>query len=277
MPGAKNSKRPQSYNERRAQAEEIYRKLFAKFRTHKFIDWGILTAVQEEDCLRAVPPYSERFDEFLGFWLGGTDPINVPGVLEYHFPEPDEMDLEYLEDVLDELDKISDWVDQPYRTFKGSNLDIGPFVSRYYSENIARARKWVRTKRAKLEADEHKHKKIPSVSPAKGRIPWTGLFPNGFKETDLDQLLIKLGILDGSLHHTEDSKPRIWRAVIEALRDGKRLILSDNVALHQALLNRYGETSGQLPSLRSLQGDFNAGNPISQDVYQRAKALLTTM
>lgn len=282
MPSAKSSSpRPKSFAERSEQAETLYNELTAKFRTHKFIDWGVLTEWQEEDedgervsFLHAVPAYSWRFDEYLAYFVSGYTPVNIPRLLEMHFSEPDKMDLEYLEDILTELEKISAWKHEPYRCYKGSNLDVGPFLNRDYDANLVRARKWIESCRAELVSQPMVKPVNPSLS-KQGR--WEGLFLRGFNVSQLDKLLISLGILTEDFRHTEESRPRVWRAVVEALRVKKLLSPSNSAALHRTLMNKYNSgQQRQLPSLRAVQEQFNADNPDAQDVYQRALRLLDT-
>jgi hypothetical protein len=183
-------KRPETFRERNAQAEEIYQKLFAKFKTHKFIDWAISTQFQEEDYTTSVPPYCFRFDEFLGFWLSGGLPQEVPATMEKYFPEPDEMDCSYLEDVLAELEKVGGGPRDVYTTWKGSKVGIGPGVCWCYAENVVRAQKWVREVKEKLSTE-----KALRFTPAASRVgiaysskttpSLASFFQNGFTVEEL--------------------------------------------------------------------------------------------
>ena len=83
-----DGERPDSYNERRILAEKKYDKRYTKFKTHNFLNWGILTGVREKNKRKlVVPPYCWRFDEYLGYWLGSGSPTDAPGVLERYFPK----------------------------------------------------------------------------------------------------------------------------------------------------------------------------------------------
>ena len=271
-------KRPKTFRERCIRANEEYNKLFAKFRTHNFLDWGVLTQVQEEDCLKAVPPYCERFDEFLGYWLSGGTPINVPATLEEFFPAADEIDCSYLEDVLAELAQIWGGPREVYITYKGSKLGIGPGVCWCYADNIARAQKWVQDVKEHLamekalQFEQPKPRSRTSYS-AKSAASLSAFFQGGFTIKDFDQLLITLGMMEAPRLLTEDSKPRTWVSVLRALLDTKLLIPSSNILLHESLVKEY-DNQDSLPKLRTLQSGYNADNAQARDFYDRAMALL---
>ena len=99
----------------------------------------------------------------------------------------------------------------------------------------------------------------------------------GFTEQSLTKILVSVGLLvDAHTRaHTGDSKPRAWRAVVEALRERKYLEPGgDAVALYKALNNAYGPAPGQLPSKRNLQDPMNENNADAKLAYTRARALL---
>lgn len=270
--------RPKTFRERCIQANEKYSELFAKFRTHNFLDWGILTQVQEEDCLKTVPPYCERFDEFLGYCLSGGTPINVPATLEEFFPEPDEIDCSYLGDVLIELAQVWGSPREVYITHKGSQLGIGPGVCWCYADNIARAQQWVQAMKERLLMEKAIHlsqskPQAQATYSAKSSASLSSFFQGGFTVENFDQLLTTLGILKESRLLTEDSKPRTWVSVLQALLDAKILIPSSYISLHEALIHEYGNQDG-LPKPRTLQKGYNSENPQARDFYTRAIALL---
>jgi hypothetical protein len=270
--------RLKTFRERCIQANEKYSKLFAKFRTHNFLDWGVLTQVQEEGYLKAVPPYCERFDEFLGYWLSGGTPINVSATLEEFFPEPDEVDCSYLEDVLIELAQVWGGPREVYITHKGSQLGIGPGVCWCYADNIARAQQWVQDVKERLLMEKALHlsqskPQAQAAYSAKSSASLSSFFHGGFTVKNFDQLLITLGILGESRNMTEDSKPRTWVSVLQALLDAKVLIHSSHIALHEALVQEYGNQDS-LPKPRTLQKGYNSDNAQARDFYARAIALL---
>lgn len=270
--------RPKSFRERQTQAEEAYQGLFAMFKTHRFIDWGILTQVQEDGYTTAVPPYCFRFDEFLGYWLSGCEPQGVPAIMEKYFPEPDEMDCSYLEDVLAGLEKVSGGPRDVYMTSKGSNLGIGPGVCWCYADNVTRAQKWVRDAKENLLVEKMlllgpPASRLRVASTPKSVASLLSFFQNGFTVEEFDRLLIKLGMMNESRKLTEDSKPRTWVSVIQALRDEKLLLPPSNPALHDTLIQEYKNQDG-LPKLRTLQEGYNPDNTQARDFYIRAKALL---
>ena len=278
MPAAQSEERPTTYLGRRELAEEQYQKLYAKFRTHKFIDWGILAAVEEEGQLVAVPPYCYRFDESLAYWLSGCEPIDVPALMERFFPDPDELDCMYVDDLVAELERIATWGKQVYMTSKGSKLGVGSGVCWCYAENVARVKKWVDDVRNALAKKElHFKQATPRAKSAystKSEASLGSFLQNGFSVVSLNQLLIKLGILHTSLERTEDSKPRAWVSVIQALLDAKLLVSDSKPALLKALVQEYGENKG-LPELRTIQLGYNPNNAQARGFYSRAMALLT--
>ena len=277
MPTAQSEERPKTYRGRRELAEEQYQKLYAKFRTHKFIDWGILTDVEEEGQLMAVPPYCYRFDEFLAYWLSGCEPIDVPALMERFFPDPDELDCLYVDDLVAELERIATWGKQVYMTSKGSRLGVGSGVCWCYAENVARAKKWVADVRKAVAKKETGLKqttaRVKSAYSTKSEASLGSFLRNGFDVDALNRLLIQLGILQNSLAGTEDAKPRAWVSVIQALLDLKLLESSSKPALLKALLHEYGKDKG-LPELRTIQIGYNSSNAQSREFYSRANALL---
>jgi hypothetical protein len=271
-------KRSQTPGERRAQAEEEYNQLYKKYRTHNFLDWGTLTQVHEEDANRKVPPYCYRFDEFLAFWLGGEHTYEVPQIMNEFFPEPDSIDCDYLEEILATLANIWGGPRDIYIAHKGSKLGIGPGVGHNYANNVARAQRWLQEVKEELAM-----KKIHQFSPlsTQTRAPYSpksaaslaSFFQKGFTVEKLDRLLIKLGMMDDSRKLTDDSKPRTWVSIIQALSDEKILIPASYPALLDALMQEYNNQDS-LPKLRTLQKGYTATNAQARDFYDRAMALL---
>lgn len=100
----------------------------------------------------------------------------------------------------------------------------------------------------------------------------------GYTEHNLTNLLVSVGLLVDAqtLAHAEDSKPRTWRAVVEALRKRKHLEAGgDAVALWKALNKAYGPAKGQLPSKRNLQDPMLDHNADAKLAFERAYSLLT--
>jgi hypothetical protein len=276
--------RPKTIRERCAQAEGKYQELFTKFLTHNFLDWNSSTSEAESDYSTSVPPYCYWFDEFLGYWLSHCLTEDVPAIMAKYFSEPDEMDCDYLEEVLVELDKVGRASQEPYITWKGSNIYIGPVSSPYYAENIARAQQWVREVKENLALEKMLWsnatlRKSTLFSSAKSPIlpkrtvTLASFFQNGFTIEKFDSLLKSLYILNDSREFTIDSKPRIWVSVIKALLDEKLLIHSSMSALHHALNHEYNNQPG-LPKVRTMQIGYNADNAQARDCYYQAIALL---
>ena len=99
----------------------------------------------------------------------------------------------------------------------------------------------------------------------------------GYTEQKLTNLLVSIGLLaDANTRaHTLDSKPRAWRAVVEALRARKYLEAGgDAVALWKALNKAYGPANGQLPSKRNLQDPMLENNADAKLAFTRAYSLL---
>lgn len=99
----------------------------------------------------------------------------------------------------------------------------------------------------------------------------------GYTEQSLTNLLVSVGLLvDAQTRaHSQDSKPRTWRAVVEALRQRKYLEAGgDAVALWKALNKAYGPAPGQLPSKRNLQDDMIEHNALAKLAFSRAFTLL---
>jgi hypothetical protein len=272
--------RPKNFRERRLQADEKYDELYAMFRTHNFLDWGTLTEVQAKGYLKAVPPYSWRFDEFLAYWMSGGEPAGVPALMEEFFPDPDEIECDYIQNLVDELERIGTFGRQVYMTSKGSKLGVGPAVCWCYNDNVARAKLWLQRVVARLTpAPSYTPAPVPAKVkaslPAKSSPSWEGLCSNGFSVEQLTKLLIGLGILFSKTEPTIDSKPRNWLAVIEALQKNKYLARAEGTVLHNSLVSEYGHLQG-LPSLRAIQLGFVSKNAEAASYYQRALAFSIT-
>jgi hypothetical protein len=290
-----NAERPKTFRKRCVNANVTYSYLFDRFQTHNFLDWHYkyqlydiatwdyekhpVNVKEEVNLIKAVPPYCERFDEFLGYWLSCGTPINVPFTLEGFFPNPDEIDCSYLEDVLDELERIGGNPNDVYITVKGSSIGIGPGICECYARNIARAQRWVSEVKVRLQ----KHIDTPTAKPKAliqqistipNTVPLASLLKNGFSISELNQLLSKLGMVKDA-RHCIDSKAGIWVAVIEALRVKKLLDTSNSKSLHAALVKEYGEGNNKnLPSLRTIQRGFNNANTTYKHFYNHTLSLL---
>ena len=122
----------------------------------------------------------------------------------------------------------------------------------------------------------------PSATPAPAPAPeppapvagvWVAVLTNGFALSELDRLLVFVGLLDSTENKTvtPESKPAQWVAVREALKE-TNCINKNNRAWARAIRARYGERVGQQRALESSQ---NHGNDAANHCYQRAKILLT--
>jgi len=293
--GLNSFHRPQTFLKRRVEANVRYSYLFERFQTHNFLDWHYKSQLhdlatwdfekhpynvkEEVNLIKAVPPYCERFDEFLGYWLSHSTPINTPALLESYFPQVDEIDSIYLEDLLDELALIGGTPDAVYVTIKGSNLGIGPGVCTCYARNIARAQKWLTNAKAHLQqqADSLIAKPEAQRQSSVGThdvVPLASLLKNGFSVEDLNQLLYKAGIIEPG-KHSVDSKAGVWTAVIEALREKNLLDTSNSKVLHNALVQQYGQGNDKnLPSLRTIQRKYNPQNALAKHSYTLIVGLL---
>lgn len=290
------AERPDTFRKRCVKANVQYSYLFDRFQTHNFLDWHYKSQLpdlsnwdfekhpynvrEEVNLIKAVPPYCDRFDEFLGYWLSRGTSINAPATLEEFFPNPDEIDCSYLEDVLNELERIGGGPDKIHITVKGSNIGIGPGICECYARNITRAQNWVMEAKARLKGqidtltDKAKVRLNPT-STTHNIVPLTSLLKNGFSVDELNQLLSKLGVVKDA-SHSIDSKAGIWVAVIEALRTNNLLDRANNKSLHAALVQEYGKGNDKnLPSLRSIQRGLTSQNPTYKHFYNNALALLT--
>lgn len=287
--------RPETFLKRRVEANVRYSYLFDRFQTHNFLDWHYkyqlydlatwdfekhpYNVKEDVNLTKAVPPYCERFDEFLGYWLSHSTPINTPALLEGYFPYVDKIDSLYLEDVLNELALIGGTPDAVHVTTKGSNLGIGPGVCTCYTRNIARAQKWLTDAKAHLQQQTDSLTAKPkvqrqSIANTHSVIPLASLLKNGFSVEDLNQLLSKIGIIEVG-KHSVDSKAGVWTAVIEALRERKLLDTSNSKVLYSALVQQYGQGNDKnLPSLRTIQRGYNSQNILANHSYNLIIGLL---
>ncbi|MGI4831873.1 MAG: hypothetical protein ACRYFK_00240 [Janthinobacterium lividum] len=101
---------------------------------------------------------------------------------------------------------------------------------------------------------------------------WQGLLVPGFTLSDLDQLLVKIGIIDNasSLSVTSETKPGSWVGVMHALKESKKLTTNNKAKIYRAIMARYKPESFSSSSFRN----YNADNQFSNSSYNRAKAFL---
>jgi hypothetical protein len=260
--------RPATLNERRIQGENIYNSFYYWFKTHSPADW--CEPDWGKEYMFSFPPYCYRFDEFLGFTL--TIGIGISNFLNKMFPNPDFMDLEHLEDTLFTLDCIVH-EEKGYQCTKGLGAHIGPASHPRYQASLAEARLWLETAKEEVKKKNILEKvtgKVQTnsnqaISGKAGALP-AKFFLNGFDIEKLTKMLIALDILTESINHTASSKPRNWRAVIEALRDNKLLVYNANTILFELLKVQYAYPYG----IRSIQSPFSTKNLDTQDIYKRA-------
>ena len=107
---------------------------------------------------------------------------------------------------------------------------------------------------------------LPSSQQANGR--WDGLFLDNYTLTDLDNLLVFVGLLETAEPRVvaDNTKPAQWVAVVAALKKTKRT-RADKAALYRAFSETYGAAVG---SLRTFQGQHNTTNEDAQICYARA-------
>ncbi len=107
--------------------------------------------------------------------------------------------------------------------------------------------------------------------------PWSGILQNGLTLEGLTNVLIGAKLISDrvSLNLTEESKPRTWRAAVEALRE-RKFISASSIDLERAIRLTYGSSAslGRLPSVRTLQEAFNTSNADARKVYNQVKDLL---
>jgi hypothetical protein len=264
------AQKPATLIERRIQAEAEYEKLYARFGTHEIGEW------MDEDGVpysHLLPPYCYRFDEYFGSIMSMTSMERFGFLLAQHFPDPDTMDLLYLQDILFGFKYIVPPTGM-YICVKIPGGFIGPASSPRYQQNLTFAQLWIQEvermiAEESLNADgfavqtEQPPKAAPHSLSAK-------LFLNGYSVEKLTSLLVSLGILTESGQHTAESKPRNWRAVIEALRVSKRVVPTDSAGLYEFLVKQYDYPFKK----RVIQDVFAAKNIATQEVYTRACALL---
>lgn len=263
--------RPATLSERRIQDEYIYNEFYIRYNTHLPADWQ--DSEWEETRMYSFPPYCYRFDEYFGFILT----ISIGGstyFLNRVFPNPDSIDLDYIEDTIFILDQIVD-NEKGYDCIKGLGLRIGPSSNARYQANLAEARLWIAIARERLLSKTsyesiiiEEQLPLSHNTEAQSIALSTKLFLNGFNIDKLTRLLIVLEILTESGKHTAASKPRNWRAMVESLRENKLLVYNHNTLLFEFLKSKYSYPYG----IRAIQGSFNAKNLDTQDIYNRASA-----
>lgn len=264
-------KRPATLNERRIQGEKLYKFFYNHYKTHFPGDWS--EPDWGGDYMLSFPPYSYRFDEFFGYIL--TLGIGITNALNIFFPNPDKIDLDYLEDILFALDQMVD-ADTGYICTKGIGVHIGPsspFFKARYQASLSEARLWLATSKEELNnkaSFQSESGTEQSILVQDGSAPTSALasklFLNGFNADKFTQMLIALGILTESRKHTADSKPRNWRAVIESLRENKRLVYNANTTLFDFITSEFSYPY----KIRAIQGPFNSKNSDTEDIYKKA-------
>lgn len=264
-------KHPATLNERRIQGEKVYNFFYNKFKTHFPGDWS------EPDWggeyMLSFPPYSYRFDEFFGYVL--TIGIGVTNALNIFFPNPDKIDLDYLEDILFTLDQMVD-AETGYACTKGIGVHIGPLgpsSKARYQASLSEVRLWLANSKEELNnkasfqsEPDTEQVTIAQDTNAQNIALANKLFLSGFDADKFAQILIALGILTESRKHTTDSKPRNWRAVIESLRENKRLVYNANTTLFDFITSEFSYPY----KIRAIQGPFNSKNSDTEDIYKKA-------
>lgn len=100
--------RPTTTLGRVEQAQKQYVENSSKLKGYDFTEWKLKTTLPsgEEELLysdQLIPPYSRRFPMALGYVLNHIEAKYVAEVLDFHFPEPDQLDCDYLTDVFEEI------------------------------------------------------------------------------------------------------------------------------------------------------------------------------
>ncbi|GAB3861611.1 hypothetical protein GCM10028822_41360 [Hymenobacter terrigena] len=261
-------KRPTTFNGRRIQAENQYNKLAAYFGTHVLRDW---VGPDGKSYRHLVPPYCYRFDETFGVLLTWEYPSTFENLLNSMFNYPDSTDLKYLNDILFILGhNITDF----YTCTKGSEGTIAP-DSLNYIMNSDTTYRWVENAEQTLNNKPSENynatiKPLLPLSDIKATPQPTNFFLNGYSVDRFTKLLIALGILNDRRRHASDSKPRNWRAAIEALRDNRFLSSNDSAGLYRFLVAEYNYPFKK----RVIQDGFNAKSLDAQEIYKRANTLL---
>ena len=161
--------KPTTFLERFQQAEATYHSVREQFASNNFLDWVIEDKlpsgeIRERKFSDLIPPYCRRYTTMLGFIFSGISPAEVPRVLDGHFPGLDRIDLDYVRDVIQEIDDIvsSNYSFSPnspsgvdyYNGFRGGLAmeDAGlagqltdNSLMRRVLPNVERARQWVAT------------------------------------------------------------------------------------------------------------------------------------
>ncbi|WP_022822073.1 hypothetical protein [Hymenobacter norwichensis] len=102
---------------------------------------------------------------------------------------------------------------------------------------------------------------------------WGGLLENGFTVIMLKNVLSRVipPLLDEQGKPTVDSKPRMWAAVVAALRDAEKISRTDNAAFHRNVVREFGDVASE----SQLRVGYNDNNLIMRALHNSVKGLVS--
>ncbi len=142
-----------------------------------------------------IPPYSRRFPAALGYVLTYTEVKYAAEVMDFHFPSPDKLDIDYLTDVLAEIEGIlatgylfspeeQDGIDyycgfkNEHEMFNASMQGVDTSNDRHREASlpvIERAKKWLDSAEAMISAKPTPIDTDAKPSPSSPTPPFTTL------------------------------------------------------------------------------------------------------
>lgn len=162
-----NLPRPASTFERQKLADTYYYDMRGHFKSKDYTDWreikmpdGKAVAINYEDV---ILPYCRLYPKMLGYVFSCIDSMDVPNVLDKHFRKPDLIDIDYINDVFNDIQGVldsnysfsttaQDGIDY-YNGFKNEsemfhlsfeNVDTSnKNLVRFVTPNLERAKKWL--------------------------------------------------------------------------------------------------------------------------------------